>query len=90
METATETPTETVRSRRERVTRPRQGRVLAGVASGLADQTGIDVGIVRTLFAVSLIFGGAGFFVYAAAWALLPSEGESRSPVERWFGNGDR
>lgn len=86
MDTSTQTPTATPTTD-DRIVRPRRGRIVAGVAAGIAEKTGIDVGIVRVLFAISLVFGGAGLVVYAAAWAFLPSEGEPRSPMERWFGS---
>lgn len=70
-----------------RLHRPRHGRVLAGVAAALATRTGIDVGLVRLLFVVSIFFGGLGLITYLAAWALIPAEGESNSPVERWLGD---
>lgn len=70
-----------------RLTRPRQGRILAGVCAAIANRTGIDVGVVRILFVVSLAFGGLGFIAYLAGWALLPEESEDESPAERMFGS---
>ncbi|MFP3913446.1 MAG: PspC domain-containing protein [Actinomycetota bacterium] len=70
-----------------RLTRPRQGRILAGVCAAIASRTGVDVGVVRILFVVSLAFGGLGFIAYLAGWALLPEEGEERSPAERMLGS---
>ncbi|MPZ54360.1 MAG: PspC domain-containing protein [Acidimicrobiia bacterium] len=69
----------------DRLYRPKEGRVIAGVAAALANKSGIDVGLVRLGFAVSLFFGGLGFFAYLAAWAVIPSEGETQSAVENWF-----
>ncbi len=69
-----------------RLTRPREGRVVAGVAAALAPRLGLDLGLVRLLFVITSFMGGLGAIVYAAAWALLPDEGEAESPVERRFG----
>lgn len=69
-----------------RPVRPKQGRMIAGVAAAFADLLGIDVSIIRILLLVSLFFGGLGFFLYVAAWVLLPEEGETQAPAERMFG----
>jgi phage shock protein C len=53
--------------------------MLAGVASGLADYTGIDVVIVRIAFVVLTFLGGAGIPVYLACWLLMPAEDTGRS-----------
>jgi phage shock protein PspC (stress-responsive transcriptional regulator) len=67
--------------------RPVEGRVLAGVATALADATGISVAVVRLAFIVGLLFGGLGLVLYAAGWALIPPEGAQRSAAERWLGD---
>jgi phage shock protein PspC (stress-responsive transcriptional regulator) len=61
------------------LTRPTGNRMLAGVASGLADYTGIDVIIVRIAFLVLTLLGGAGIPVYLACWLLMPAEDSGRS-----------
>jgi phage shock protein PspC (stress-responsive transcriptional regulator) len=81
--TTTTTPPE----RRTRLERPRTGRVLGGVATALANATGIAVGAVRLAFVVSLLFGGLGIVLYAAAWALIPAEGDDRSTAESRLGD---
>ncbi|HLU31293.1 MAG TPA: PspC domain-containing protein [Acidimicrobiia bacterium] len=70
-----------------RLTRPRNGRMIAGVAAAIASRMDLDVTVVRLLFVVSLFFGGLGFWVYLAGWALIPEEGQSQSAAERMFGN---
>jgi PspC domain len=40
--------------------RPREDRLVAGVASGLAARTGIDVTVVRVVFVVAALLGGFG------------------------------
>ncbi len=85
MDTSTPTPTETPTTT-TRLTRPRSGRVIAGVAAAFAERMELDVGLVRLGFVITAFFGGFGLVAYLAAWALLPSEGEDRAPAERWFG----
>lgn len=70
-----------------RMTRPRRGRMIAGVAAALAERTGIDVSLIRIGFVISLFFGGFGLVAYLAAWALIPEEGQTQSPAERIFGS---
>jgi phage shock protein PspC (stress-responsive transcriptional regulator) len=59
--------------------RPSEGRMLAGVASGLADYTGIDVLIVRIAFVALTFLGCAGIAIYLACWLLMPTEDTGRS-----------
>jgi phage shock protein PspC (stress-responsive transcriptional regulator) len=82
METATTTPAPEATT--VRLERPTSGRVLAGVAAGLANHTGISVGIVRLLFLVSTLFGGLGVLLYLAAWVLIPSQGAADSLASTW------
>lgn len=55
-----------------RMYRRRNGRVLAGVAGGLADHLGVDVLWVRVLFAVLCALGGAGLLTYGLFWVFVP------------------
>jgi phage shock protein PspC (stress-responsive transcriptional regulator) len=73
--------------------RPVHGRMLAGVAAGLARYFGIDVTIVRIVLVVLAIFGIignsltiigvplylAGIPLYLAGWLLIPEEGYDHS-----------
>ena len=60
-------------------------RWVAGVCAGLADYTGIDVSLIRVIFAVATLFGGAGVIAYVVAWALVPEEGEKASIAEKYI-----
>jgi phage shock protein C len=61
--------------------RPHDGRMLAGVCAGVADYFGLDVTLVRVIWAVlAVITGGAGILAYLVAWILIPNEGQ-QSPV---------
>ena len=59
--------------------RPLHGRMLAGVAAGVADYLGVDVTIVRIVLAVLTVMGGAGVPIYLAGWLLIPDEGAEQS-----------
>jgi signal transduction histidine kinase len=54
------------------------GRVLAGVCAGIAQGAGVDVTLVRVVFALLALAGGAGIVLYLALWAW------SRSDREWW------
>ena len=63
----------------QQLNRPIEGRMLAGVAAGLARYLGVDVTIVRIVFAVLAVIGGAGVPIYIAGWLLIPQEGAEQS-----------
>ncbi len=65
--------------RQQPLYRPRDDRMLAGVASGVARYFGVDVTVVRIIFAVLAVVGGAGLPLYLAGWLLIPEEGADQS-----------
>lgn len=67
----------------KKLERPMTGRWLAGVCAGLAEYSGIDVSLIRVIFAVTVLFGGLGAIAYLVAWALVPEEGEKVSIAEK-------
>ncbi|MFF4779078.1 PspC domain-containing protein [Microtetraspora fusca] len=62
--------------------RTRNGRVVAGVCSGVGQYIGVDANILRVAFAVATFFGGLGVGIYAVAWLLIPEEGKDASIVQ--------
>lgn len=57
------------------LSRPQQGRWLAGVAAGVAARLGIDAWIVRLLLVVLAVAGGSAVLVYALLWFCMPPVG---------------
>lgn len=55
-----------------RLYRNSEGRVLAGVARGLADHLGVDAVAVRVAFVVLAAAGGAGIAAYGLFWVFAP------------------
>jgi phage shock protein PspC (stress-responsive transcriptional regulator) len=55
--------------------RPIDGRILGGVASGLARHFALDVACIRIAFVALCLLGGAGVPLYLAAWILIPAAG---------------
>src|SRR5690606_10537268 len=64
--------------------RPLDGRMVAGVAVGLARRFQVPDWAVRVGFAVTAFMGGLGIVLYVAGWALIRSEDESESIAERF------
>ena len=54
--------------------RSRDDRMLGGVAGGLGEFLTIDPTLIRLLFVLSLVLGGAGFVVYLVMWIIVPEE----------------
>jgi phage shock protein PspC (stress-responsive transcriptional regulator) len=71
----------------KRLYRTREGRIIAGVCTGIAAYFGIDPTLVRLAFAVLTIFGGAGILIYLIAWIVIPEEGDGSSIAESFVSN---
>ena len=52
--------------------RSRTERMVAGVCGGLAEYFNVDTTVIRVLFLVITLFGGAGLVVYVVMWILVP------------------
>ncbi len=52
-----------------RFARPAEGRVIAGVCAGIAQALAVDVTLVRLVFALLALAGGAGILLYLALWS---------------------
>ena len=70
-------------SDRLRLHRVRSGRMLAGVAAGLADYLDVDPTLVRIGFVALALMGGIAIPLYVAGWLLIPDEGDEQSMAEQ-------
>ena len=70
------------------LTRPRQGRVVKGVAAGLGRATGTDPVLWRVLLVVLIFFGGLGLVLYLVGWVLMPEDGAEPSSARRLLAGG--
>jgi phage shock protein PspC (stress-responsive transcriptional regulator) len=52
--------------------RSREGKMIAGVCAGLAEQFGISVTILRLAFVLGMLIGGPGLIVYIVLWVVMP------------------
>ena len=75
----------TQQTRPQPLSRPASERMVAGVAVGIARYLGVDVTVVRIVFAVLAVVGGAGVPLYLAGWLLIPEEGSEQSIASEFF-----
>ena len=71
----------TTQSPPRRLVRRTDDRVVAGVASGVADALNLDPVLVRIGFVVLAFAGGAGIVLYVALWLLTPEVAGGEAPV---------
>lgn len=57
----------------DKLTRPRRGRIIAGVCAGIADHYGWSRGKVRLLFILLGTFG-PGEVAYIVLWLMMPKQ----------------
>jgi phage shock protein C len=69
----------------ERLHRGGRGRMLAGVAVGLADYFDVDPTMVRIGFVALAFLGGLAVPLYVAGWLLIPDEESDVSVAEELF-----
>ena len=58
----------------KRLTRVEEGRMLAGVCTGLGRYLGIDTTIVRIIFVLLALFAMGGVLLYLLLWLIMPME----------------
>jgi phage shock protein PspC (stress-responsive transcriptional regulator) len=66
----------------QRLHRRHRGRMLGGVAAGLADYFDVDPTLVRIGFVALAFVGGLAVPLYLAGWALIPDEETDTSIAE--------
>ena len=54
------------------LTRPKEGRVIAGVCAGIADQWGWQRSTVRLIAVLSFLLPGPQILIYLLLWLLMP------------------
>jgi phage shock protein PspC (stress-responsive transcriptional regulator) len=65
--------------------RPRDNRMVAGVAAGLAEYFGLRPAVYRIAFAALALVGGAGILLYVVAALVIPAEGADESIAEEFL-----
>ena len=64
-----------------RLVRRDGGRVIAGVAGGIADHLGVDAFRVRIVFVVLAALAGAGVVAYGLLWFFCPPGDDTTPPA---------
>jgi phage shock protein C len=63
-----------------RLYRSRTDKMLGGVCAGLGELLDIDPTIVRLVFVLLTIWGGAGAIIYLVLWLIAPYKDELTNP----------
>ncbi|MGW0802017.1 ATP-binding protein [Nonomuraea sp. NPDC002799] len=66
-----------------RMMRPMEGRLLGGVAHGLAAQLSLDPVVVRLMFVLLSVVDGVGMVAYAVLWMITPRQPYEGQPPQR-------
>ncbi|MEV3983746.1 PspC domain-containing protein [Nonomuraea sp. NPDC049758] len=66
-----------------RMLRPMEGRLLGGVAQGLAAQLSLDPVVIRLMFVLLSVVDGVGMVAYAVLWMITPREPYEGQPPQR-------
>jgi signal transduction histidine kinase len=66
-----------------RMMRPMEGRLLGGVAQGLAAQLSLDPVVIRLMFVLLSVVGGVGMVAYAVLWMVTPRQPHQGQPPQR-------
>ena len=68
----------------KKLRRSRDNRMIAGVASGVAEFFDLDATIVRVVWVFMAIFGGFGVLLYLIMWVIVPEQGtDTPSPTAK-------
>jgi phage shock protein PspC (stress-responsive transcriptional regulator) len=74
----------------DRLHRGGAGRMVGGVAVGLADYFDVDPTLVRIGFVALTLLGGLAVPLYIAGWLLIPDEGAESSVAEELLHHSHR
>jgi signal transduction histidine kinase len=66
-----------------RMMRPMEGRLLGGVAQGLATQLKLDPVVIRLMFVLLSVVDGVGGVAYAVLWMITPRQPYEGPPPQR-------
>lgn len=66
-----------------RMMRPMEGRLLGGVAQGLATQLSLDPVVIRLMFVLLSVVDGVGMVAYAVLWMITPRQPHEGQPPQR-------
>ncbi|MFZ5432191.1 MAG: PspC domain-containing protein [Calditrichota bacterium] len=59
---------------RKRLVRVQKGRKVAGICTGFGEYFNVDPTIIRLIWVLFILLGGAGILLYIIAWIVMPME----------------
>ena len=65
----------TKNSKGKRLFRSKKNRMIAGICGGIAEYLDMDPTVIRLLWVLFTLMGGAGVIAYIIAWIIIPEEG---------------
>lgn len=66
----------TKNSKGKRLFRSTKDRMIGGVCGGIAEYLDMDPTVIRLLWVLFTLMGGAGVIAYIIAWIIIPEEGK--------------
>ena len=66
----------------KRLYRSRDDRMISGVCGGLGEYLSIDATIIRLIFVITALWGGAGLIVYIVMLLVVPEDPAGAEAVE--------
>ena len=70
----------------KRLYRSRKEKILGGVCGGIAEYLDVDPTIVRLMWVLLTLMGGAGVILYLISWLIIPMEPKTvreKKPVKK-------
>lgn len=64
------------------------GKVIGGVAGGIAEFFGVDPTIIRIIFILLTIMGGGGLLIYIVLWIVVPEKYNIYPPYTAYSSSG--
>ncbi|WP_084634461.1 PspC domain-containing protein [Propionicicella superfundia] len=64
------------------LTRVPEGKMIAGVCTGLAKYLNLDVSLVRLITVLLAVFTQVGWVVYIVLWLVVPEDSSGRTGVD--------
>lgn len=64
------------------------GKVIGGVAGGIAEFFGVDPTIIRIIFILLTIMGGGGLLIYIVLWIVVPEKYNIYPPYTTYSSSG--
>ena len=58
----------------KKLSRPQEGRMIAGVCAGFGRYFGLDATLLRVFWALAICLAGTGILAHVICWIVIPEE----------------